>query len=66
MPTLLEPSPAVETLVRSSSRTGAATDKTQLEADRHEGEVRNSRPKIAMKLREIFEGHEEFLGWTPD
>ncbi len=27
---------------------------------------RLSRRRIGIQLRRVFEGHEEFLGWTPD
>lgn len=66
MPTLLEQPRSAETPIRRASGPGAAADNVRQQTAQHEDEVRTWRQKGAMKLREIFEGHEEFLGWTPD
>jgi hypothetical protein len=44
--------------------TSTAAESVSLEI----GELRspNLRQRIEALLRKVFEGHEEFLGWTPD
>jgi len=50
--------------IANPNLTSTAAESVSLEI----GELRspNLRQRIQALLRKVFEGHEEFLGWTPD
>ncbi|MFZ0761827.1 MAG: hypothetical protein WAM69_17920 [Candidatus Sulfotelmatobacter sp.] len=72
MPSILSERPATveEAPQGNSSAEHLAVQKVQLEAKSSlEGRGSKSlsrRQQIAIQSRKMFEGHEEFLGWTPD
>jgi len=69
--TLLERPAEVEESPQSSLRTKLLTDQTArsgTDKTREPGRDQSlsRRQRMEIQLHEIFEGHEEFLGWTPD
>ena len=64
MPTVLEQPPKVTSPERVASPRAVVkrTEKTP----ENEGRPLTRIERVVKGLRKVFEGHEEFLGWTPD